>query len=163
MLIWIFSCKSVKCVFHVCIVPLYPYVWKKKTVFVSHNLRCNRKPDQDTIVPRWNPFFFFYWRCFFQKLGHCRVTVSSAGWSQDSPHAKWQLRENDGALSASQWDLFSSLAPPFATSCAIIHTRVLLHDCGLWRSAPLCFSLWAHDPPVSARGDTLSTQWQRRS
>lgn len=57
--------------------------------------------------------------------------VSFAGLSQDSPHAKWQLRENDGALSGSQWDPFSSLAPPFPTSSAIIHTRVLLHDSGL--------------------------------
>lgn len=40
---------------------------EKKTVFVSHNLRCNRKPDQDTIVPRWNPFFFFFIDDAFSK------------------------------------------------------------------------------------------------
>lgn len=99
----------------------------------------------------------------FQDVGQARVLAFSAVLSQELPHAKWQLRKDCGALSGSQWDPFSSLAPPFPTSCAIIHTRVLLHDSGLQRSAPLCFSLWAYDPSVSAHGDALSTRGQRCS
>lgn len=82
--------------------------WGKKTTFSCPTRRCFPTCGSGPC-PR-------FLRCFL---------------SQELPHAKWQLREECGALSGSQWDPFSSLAPPFPTSCAIIHTRVLLHDSGL--------------------------------
>lgn len=101
---------------------------------LQHVSKEKKMPDQSTLSLRkeeekkTHPFF---WPAMLSNMWVRPVSALPSQFCHKSCEMAAAGGEDCGALSGSQWDPFSSLAPPFPTSSAIIHTRVLLHDSGL--------------------------------